>query len=277
MHPVHFPLGSATVSCDTRSHTLPTLSVHFVCCLSFIMVELVAIYCRSYTEQSAVGHSEEAGPSAVRDNSSSGSEEELENPNFNILNNSLVQIYMSEGDATDVGVAQVDVIEENVRTDGDDDIRNTLMSCDDHVICTEKSSRDSCDCPFSHSSNQPPETDKSCEDPPAHLESADSAVVVARDDDSSSSLVKKVSFSVPEVTSHHDYVASEECKMRKIKRRKNRRHDDESSKSKRKKTSEEPNPSDHVKQVNSSGQLVHLRHLMVLCHSLCTDLCVLYN
>ena len=81
------------------------------------------------------------------------------------------------------------------------------------------------------------------------MESADSGVLV----DASSLLIKKVSFSIPEVTSQHDYVASEECKMRKIKRRKSRRHDDESSKSKRKKTNEDGSLSDHLKQVNSSG------------------------
>lgn len=191
---------------------------------------------------------------------SSGSEEEAENPNFNILNNSLIQIYMNERDVVDVGVTQGDVIE-NVKTDDDEhtvDISNHLMSCDDHVIHSE-TSHDNCDSPHPHSSNQPPETGKSpttAEDCPAHLESADSAVFVVKDD-ANSLLVKKVSFSVPEVTSQHDYIASEECKMRKIKRRKSRRHDGESSKSKRKKTNEEASPSDHMTQVNSSGWFIH--------------------
>ena len=119
----------------------------------------------------------------MRDISSSGSEEELENPNFNILNNSLVQIYMSKGDVTDVGVAQGDVKKENnMRRD---DVEHTvvvndpLMSCDNHMIHSETLSHDSRDWPCPHSSNQPPETGKSSttsEDSPSHRESADSAV-----------------------------------------------------------------------------------------------------
>lgn len=252
-------------------------------------------YCRSCVEERAIGQSEEAGPCAVKDIGSSGSEEEVEDPNFNILNNSLVEIYMNErnvidggvaqGDVIDVGVTQSDVIE-NVRADDDEhtvDISNPLMSCDDHVIHSETSSHDSRDWPCPHSSNQPPETGKpptTTKDCSSHLESAGSAVVEAKDD-VNSLLVKKVSFSIPEVTSQHDYVASEECKMRRIRRKKSRRHDDESSKSKRKRTNEDPSPSDHMKQVKSSGWLICLwqsvvcYHIAVLRHSVYVYRCVL--
>ena len=246
----------------SNKSSLPGL-VFTLVAVSICSTPCVSSCYRLCVEECAIGHS---SPSTVKDTGSSGSEkeeEEVEKPNFNILNNSLVQIYMNERDVVDVGVTQGDVIEETVRTDNDEhtvDISNPLISCDDHVIHSEASSHDSCGWPCPHSSNQPPETSKSSttsEDCPAHLESADSAVVVVKDDvNSLLAIAKKVSFSVPEVTSQHDYVTSEECKMRKIKRRKSRRHDESSKSTKRKKTNEEEaSPSGHMKQVNSSGWL----------------------
>ena len=189
------------------------------------------------------------------DTSDSDSEEEKQRPNFNILNNSLVQIYRSDQDVTDV-ISNGDLETDDHHKSADTPAR----SCDCHVSSNETLSHTDSVEPHPHPSSLPSDTPPAttyevmpCED--VVKKCADSAPVVTSKGDviEHVTLTKKVSFSSPEVTSQHNYVPSEERRTRKAKRKSSRHEHDESLKVKRKKKDEEVM---HANQAKSSGQSV---------------------
>ena len=198
---------------------------------------------------SALPSSEEAGPDAAKELSSSDSEEENQRPNFNILNNSLVEIYRNEREESGAHQTLADA-SACVEISCEDVESNAVQLC-------EQQAGDSCK---SHDTVEP-------HPPPTHLASVahttnDVSLTLATpplsEDHTSKQLqTKKVSFSSPEVTDQHDYVVVEESRMRRVKKRKSRRHDDveESSKVKRKRSSEEESATaSHLKAGKTSGE-----------------------
>ena len=209
---------------------------------------------------------------AAEKSSDSEDEEEFQAPNFNILNNSLIQIYKTDrtdvqnNNSTDNGVLPPSSTT-TPDDHGDDGVMETenekstlapgdsSLSHDQHVSGGEASvhsgSVESHPKPHPHSSNllsatanalitntEPIPTPSSVSMMPTQ-ECADLAPVVVITEPQVSG--KKVSFSTPEVTGQHDYVAGEEeeSRTRRMKKRKTRRYEDEGSKAKRKKKEQE--------------------------------------
>lgn len=190
-----------------------------------------------------------SGESAIdgeRETSSSDSEEEPQQPSFNILNNSLVEVYRSERDATDMASVLPPLVEESLEMDDD---KSSGKSCDSHMITSEATPL--AGCVRLPSLPDAPSLDESS----LSYDSVAAAGLEGVSDMSDSATTKKVSFSTPEVTSQHDYVVFEDNRMRKVKKRKNRKDEDnESSKSKRKKREEETSLDIPLKQSKGSGR-----------------------
>lgn len=210
----------------------------------------------------------------VNEVSSSESEEEFQPPNFNILNNSLVQIYRTDREINNGTLVPVKASDGHTE---DPIAVSSLLSCDCHMSSNETTLHSDSVGPLPQPQpllfNPLPETDKSAESallPPAAPQKCDDEIPVATLEEGSSaeqSSTKKVSFSTPEVTGQHDYLAEEEGKMRKVKKRKNRRREEEGSKVKRMKTDKEA--SSDVKQVKSSGESVAMNNQITIANIYC--------
>ena len=205
---------------------------------------------------SASAHCEEAGPDPAKELSSSESDEESQRPNFNILNNSLVEIYRNEREEGGANQPPPDTSAcVEISSEECTPVENDAVQLGPGE---QQATGDSCK---SHDTVEP-------HPPPTHLASVANATTsdlslslatppLSEDHASKQAQTKKVSFSSPEVTDQHDYVVAEESRMRRVKKRKSRRHDDidEGSKVKRKRSSEEESATtSHLKAGKTSGE-----------------------
>ena len=224
----------------------------------------------------------EHADTAEKELTSSDSGEEVQTPNFNILNNSLIQIYKTDvqndkGTDTDglamssppstAAAASDRVMEMEKENNTPVDLRepasgDSLLSHDQHVTEIEGETSMHGNSVEPHlethpdSSNQPSNIASSIDAKPTPkvptIECADSAPVAGAIEELEVT-GKKVSFSTPEVTVQLDYTVGEESRMRPVKRKKSRRHEEESSQAKRKKKEQDTAASPQPKPTKSSG------------------------
>ena len=196
----------------------------------------------------------------------SDSGEELQAPNFNILNNSLIQIYkadlLTDQSTGNSGLAVSSppstAAATTTPTDGGMEVEKekstavTLTeptSGNDQHVREDKASVHSDNVephPKTHpdSSSQSPETSNNALStntepiilvPSVSVETTGECTELAPTAVEPNMAGKKVSFSTPEVTSQRDFMVGEESKMKPVKRKKSRRHENENSQAKRKK------------------------------------------
>ena len=208
---------------------------------------------------SAQPHCEEAGPGAAKEMSSSESdEEEDQRPNFNILNDSLVDIYRNGREGSS-GADQQSCDGGGVEG-GVSDEQSTAVcdkSSDQQTSNNHETMSHDVVEPHPPSSMLAPVTNTTTnEGSSSPVECADAANSPLSEDGGSKQVTKKVSFSSPEVTDQHDYVVAEESRMRRVKKRKSKRHDDidEGTKVKRKRSEDESSASSHLRAGKSPGQ-----------------------
>ena len=198
--------------------------------------------------------------------------EELQTPNFNILNNSLIQIYKADiqtdqstdnsGLAVSCPPCTTAATNTNTTANGAMELEKEKGTAvplpepasgdDQHVREGEASvhSNNVEPHPKTHldSSNQSQEASNYASStntepvilvPSVSTETTGECAELAPTAVEPNVAGKKVSFSTPEVTSQRDFVVGEESKMKPVKRKKSRRHENENSQAKRKKKEQE--------------------------------------
>ncbi len=227
------------------------------------------------------------------ESASSYNGDEFQTPNFNILNNSLIQIYKTDNapadpvtsDSGDLavgsppittatppgtnGAMEVDLEEERrgevpllpelaSGRHQHDDSEGDASVPSDNVEPHPK--------PHPDPSNQSLETSNNALStnmesvtpiPSVSMETTEECAESAPSDVAR----KKVSFSTPEVTSQRDYTVEDESRMRPVvKRKKSRRHESENPHPKRRKEEQQETatPSPQLKQTKTSGKLTKL-------------------
>lgn len=225
----------------------------------------------------------ECADTAEKESTSSDSGEDVQTPNFNILNNSLIQIYKTDvqnDKGTDTNglavnsppraaTAGSDVVLEmkNTQVDFHEPASgDSLLSHDQHASEVKDETAvhdDSVEPHLETHSDSPNQSEtsnisSSIDAKPTSVSMvptvgcADSApVAVAIEEPEVAG--KNVSFSSPEVTAQHDYTIGEKNRMRPVKRKKSRRHNEDGSQAKRIKKEQETVASPQPKQTKSSG------------------------
>lgn len=213
--------------------------------------------------------------------------DEFQTPNFNILNNSLIQIYKTDNGRADQPItdnhvssppsATVDPgtngpmeVEKEEEGGGatpslpelasgrgkHNESEGDALVPSDNVEPHPKPHPD----PSNQSLETPNNTSSSSTEPILPIPSVSKATTGECAESVPADVArKKVSFSSPEVTSQVDYTVGEESKMRPVvKRKKSRRHESENPQAKRKKEEKQETAvaSSQLKQTKSSGEIV---------------------